>query len=995
MPYKTYYRSLATATLFVLVITLAATMSAVSADGEDDQVNLPEKTELTYPNLGSALDKLVASVEEGQATAQDAAEGASIFQGESVAVTIHLSDHVDEVVTFLKDNGGDPRNVGEDYIEAYVPVPLLGPVSQRPGVLRVREIVPPQATQTSQRIIGDGPALHGSQAWNRAGYSGQGVKVGVVDLGDFGGLTSLLGTELPATVVVRCYTDIGVFTNNLADCEPGDEEPAPVPGCPDPGPPGPGHGTTVAESLLDIAPGVSLYVANPPSPGDLQSTAEWMASQGVQVINHSVGWIFDGPGDGTSPHSDSPLNTVDRAVENDMIWVNAAGNDAQFTWFGSYSDPDGDGFINFASDVEVIDMPLRACRPYRVQLRWEDHWRGASSDLDLFLYDKSTNEFLLSSEDIQSGGSGHDPWETIRFTTRIASNDIGIVVKSYASEAPDWVQVVVWRAPLDPHTSNGSITNPAESANPGLLAVGAAPWYNVQTIEDFSGQGPAPDGRIKPEIVAADCGRTALTPLGADNEGFCGTSQAAPHVAGMAALVRQRFPSYTPAEVASYLKTGAAPRGDVPNNTWGHGFAWLPQDSPDRDALVALYRATGGDSWTNQANWLREDAPIALWQGVTTDINNRVTGLYLSDNQLTGEVPTELGSLANLESLSLWGNQLTGEIPTELGNLSNLEQLWLWGNQLTGPIPTELGNLANLQSLSLWGNRLTGEIPTELGNLANLEQLRLSQNQLTGEILTELGGLANLQSLSLWGNRLTGEIPTELGNLANLEQLRLSQNQLTGPIPTELGGLANLQSLSLWGNRLTGEIPTELGNLANLEQLRLSQNQLTGPIPTELGGLANLQSLSLWGNRLTGEIPTELGNLANLQELYLSDNQLTGEILTELGNLANLQELYLDDNELTGEIPTELGNLANLQELYLDDNELTGEILTELGGLANLQSLSLWGNRLTGEIPTELGNLANLQELYLSDNQLTSLSLYRRSWATSPTCKNCTSLTTS
>ena len=38
MPYKTYYRSLATALVFVLVITLAATLSAVSAEGDDDQV---------------------------------------------------------------------------------------------------------------------------------------------------------------------------------------------------------------------------------------------------------------------------------------------------------------------------------------------------------------------------------------------------------------------------------------------------------------------------------------------------------------------------------------------------------------------------------------------------------------------------------------------------------------------------------------------------------------------------------------------------------------------------------------------------------------------------------------------------------------------------------------------------------------------------------------------------------------------------------------------
>ena len=99
---------------------------------------------MKYPNLGSRLDELVASVEAGETTAEEAASGAAMHSGASVAVTIYLSGGVDAVVAFLEENGGDPRNVGEDYVEAYVPVTLLGPASEQPGVLRVREIVPPE-----------------------------------------------------------------------------------------------------------------------------------------------------------------------------------------------------------------------------------------------------------------------------------------------------------------------------------------------------------------------------------------------------------------------------------------------------------------------------------------------------------------------------------------------------------------------------------------------------------------------------------------------------------------------------------------------------------------------------------------------------------------------------------------------------------------------------------------------------------------------------------
>ena len=87
------------------------------------------------------------------------------------------------------------------------------------------------------------------------------------------------------------------------------------------------HGTAVAETLIDVAPEVELYVANPVSPGDLRNAADWMAEQGVQVINMSLSLDpVDGPGDGTSPSSDSPLKTIDAAVSGGITWVNSGGN---------------------------------------------------------------------------------------------------------------------------------------------------------------------------------------------------------------------------------------------------------------------------------------------------------------------------------------------------------------------------------------------------------------------------------------------------------------------------------------------------------------------------------------------------------------------------------------------------------------------------------------------------------------------------------------------
>ena len=110
--------------LISLLVTAAATSlfvptSVSHGDGDDEfTLNLPEKTEQAYPSLGSQLNQAVAMVEGGLFSDQEAASQSPISSGGSVAVTIFLSSNVDDVVQFLEDNGGDPRNVGEDYIEA-------------------------------------------------------------------------------------------------------------------------------------------------------------------------------------------------------------------------------------------------------------------------------------------------------------------------------------------------------------------------------------------------------------------------------------------------------------------------------------------------------------------------------------------------------------------------------------------------------------------------------------------------------------------------------------------------------------------------------------------------------------------------------------------------------------------------------------------------------------------------------------------------------------
>ena len=290
------------------------------------------------------------------------------------------------------------------------------------------------------------------------------------------------------------------------------------------------------------------------------------------MINQSAMWEFDGPGDGASPLSISPLNTINTAVDAGIVWVNAAGNQARGTWFKrnpGFTPVSGEDykFLRFSgSDTVNADSYIGG----RLELRWEDKWGSAETNLDLLIYSQGTDEPWLGGQDTQSGENGHYPYEYVRGCCAV---DILIVHRG--GPDPDWIQLVGWggtRLTLN-SSGAGSIINPAESSNPGMLAVGAAHWSQVNSIESYSSRGPTPDGRVKPDVVGAACGETATK-----SEPFCGTSQAAPHVAGMAALVRQRFPNYTPAQIISYLKENARQRisSPDPNNTWGHGFIILP-----------------------------------------------------------------------------------------------------------------------------------------------------------------------------------------------------------------------------------------------------------------------------------------------------------------------------------------------------------------------------------------------------------------------------------
>jgi Leucine-rich repeat (LRR) protein len=416
----------------------------------------------------------------------------------------------------------------------------------------------------------------------------------------------------------------------------------------------------------------------------------------------------------------------------------------------------------------------------------------------------------------------------------------------------------------------------------------------------------------------------------------------------------------------------------------------------ERDALVAIYNATGGANWTDKTNWLAAAGTECTWYGVYCDeAQSNVVGIGLGDNNLRGTFPPDIAKLTKLRNLQLWYNHLSGPLPQEIGQLTDLEIIYAGHNEFSGRIPASFGALKKLEELALDDNRLAGPLPAEIGDMLALRSLGLSYNAIDGAIPAALWKLTNLTFLDLTNNQLTGNLSSEIGKLTKLDSFSAAVNQLSGEIPPQLGDLPALTYLNLTWNKLEGRIPAELGRLQALEELYLYQNQFSGPIPAALGDLSSLRILHLYANKLTGSIPPELYRLAALEELDLGDNQLTGGLSADVQKLVKLQVLWLNDNKLDGTIPAavttiptlrvfatprnamagpippEFGRLTNLERIDVSSNKHTGQIPRELGGLSKLDTLLLATNQLEGTIPPEIGQLTNLVYFHVGNNRLT------------------------
>ncbi|CAB9529684.1 LRR receptor-like serine threonine-protein kinase [Seminavis robusta] len=415
-----------------------------------------------------------------------------------------------------------------------------------------------------------------------------------------------------------------------------------------------------------------------------------------------------------------------------------------------------------------------------------------------------------------------------------------------------------------------------------------------------------------------------------------------------------------------------------PQSPQSKAFQWLVDDIGNqtslyhdrimqRFALVTLYYATNGESWTDRRHWLNHSIHECDWYnsydfGMKKAVSVSLPGYLEEMFPPTDLPPTMCHDNGMYKNLWLNQNNLVGTIPDELFWLITLETLSLGLNSLYGTIPSSVGRLAMLQGLAIMLMENGGAIPREISLLSNLRALVLSDNNHSGPIPKELWQMSNLQSLILSNMPdLQGTIPAQIGNFAKLRWFVIDDCGLTGAIPTELGQLQHLEWISLNGNMLTGAVPSQLGMLPSILLMLINQNSLAGTLPSELGLLTSLTLLQAGETSISGSIPSEYGLMISITVGFnVGKNRLTGTIPSELSNLVSAKSFSLEENSLNGPIPSEFGKLSSVERLLFANNSLSGTVPWEVSVLQgqSLHTLTIEGNPLlTGVIPEGLCNI--------------------------------------
>ncbi|MDH7507619.1 MAG: PKD domain-containing protein, partial [Candidatus Thermoplasmatota archaeon] len=319
------------------------------------------------------------------------------------------------------------------------------------------------------------------------------------------------------------------------------------------------HGTACAEIILDVAPQANLYLYSCGTISEFSNAVNRALSKNVNIISCSLGMKNVNGYDGTGLLCD----IVNNARAQGVLFVVAAGNEAEHHYEGTYHNLPGYNFHDFGGgDVFLSLGYLTTGTWYCIELSWND-WPFSDQDYDLYLWAHNHSEIVDFSINLQTGSQ--PPTEEMFWYTPY-SDYFSIVIARYSATQNVYLELYeTFNDFLEFNHPESSLTCPADAS--GAMTVGATYWQN-DNIESFSSRGPTNDGRIKPDVTAPD----GVSTYTYGNGNFYGTSASAPHVAGAAALLLSIGPSFTANDLQNRLETKANDLGPTgKDNLYGSG----------------------------------------------------------------------------------------------------------------------------------------------------------------------------------------------------------------------------------------------------------------------------------------------------------------------------------------------------------------------------------------------------------------------------------------